>query len=491
MDTGLRDVIVVGGGISGLTTAWHLKKAGVDVCLLESHPIVGGCTRTEQRDGFLLEKGPFNVIVRDPTFESLLEDFSDDLAVVTASRAARIRYIYRHGRLCAVPTNPLALATTRLFSFGARCRLLAGMIWSPRAAKSEETIEQAAARRFGQEIADTAVSAVISGIFAGDIRKLSARACFPSVAQIDSQARSLIGYGLKSALRTGKKNNKAHRRRWRGLVSIDGGLGALTSSLGRRLGTDLLCGCSVKEVCRGPEGFELSCSLTDRPGTRSHSTRTMRCRRLVMAAPAGEAGRLLEPLVPEMAGITASIDSASLVVLNLGFHRSAVGHPLEGFGFLVPHNEPGFPLMGVLWADSIFPHHAPPDHRLIRVFIGGARDPEAAERTDDELLTTAVDALRDLLRLTGRPVLVDVCRYRSAIPQYHLGHTEKIERLRAAVATQPDLHVVGNYLEGVSLNDCVRLATNVASEIVLSSRGREPADTSVQLQRDTGTVPAY
>ncbi len=98
MDTGLRDVIVVGGGISGLTTAWHLKKAGVDVCLVESHSIVGGCTRTEQRDGFLLEKGPFNVIVRDPTFESLLEDFSDDLAVVTASRAARIRYIYRHGQ---------------------------------------------------------------------------------------------------------------------------------------------------------------------------------------------------------------------------------------------------------------------------------------------------------------------------------------------------------------------------------------------------------
>lgn len=458
----IRDVIVVGGGISGLTAAWHLKKAGLDVCLVEDQPSVGGCARTERRDGFLLEKGPFNVIIRDPSFEALLDDLADEIKVVTASPAAKKRYICRRGRLHAVPTSPIALATTGLLSASARWRLLAGLISSRRAGDGEETIEQAAARRFGQEVADTIVSAAISGIFAGDIRRLSLEACFPGVARIDAEARSLIGYGISSALRASRKR-KAHRRRWRGLVSLEGGLGALTSMLGERLGSELLSGCTVEEIEPFDGRFALSIHGENGP---AHA---LPCRRLVTATSAHEAGRLLRPLVPEAADVAASIESASLVVMNLGYRKEQIGHPLEGFGFLVPQNEPEFPLMGVLWADSVFPHHAPDAHRLLRVFVGGARDPGAVDRSDEELLSTASEALRDLLQVSGEPVLVDVCRYREAIPQYHLGHVEKIERMRAAVSTQPGLYVIGNYLEGVSLNDCIRLATEVAGDIIRDS----------------------
>ncbi len=209
-----------------------------------------------------------------------------------------------------------------------------------------------------------------------------------------------------------------------------------------------------------------------------------------MAAPAVEAGRLLGRLVgphggpyPEMAVITASIQSASLVVLNVGFRRSDIGHPLQGFGFLVPQNEPEFPLMGVLWADSIFPHHAPPDHRLIRVFIGGARDPDAVSRSDDDLLETAMNSLRGLLQLSGDPVLVDVCRYPAAIPQYHVGHAEKIARLRTVVATKPGLHLVGNYLDGVSLNDCVRTAKLLDEQLLHDLRKGDEGDAAPSASR--------
>lgn len=449
-------VIVVGGGISGLTAAWHLKQAGVDVALIERESTVGDCTRTESRDGFLLEKGPFNVMVRDPAFEALLEGVSDRVSVVRASHAARKRFIYRRGKLHAVPTNPVALATTGLLSVGSRLRLMSGMLLSRRAGSGEETIEQVATRRFGREVADTMVSAVISGIFAGDIKKLSLEACFPVVGRIDREARSLIGYGLASAF---KKKKGKHRRRWRGLVSLDGGLGALTGALGEALGSDLRTSCTVDDLRSTDEGYEVDIIRDDGCSER------LTCQRLVMAAPVAEAERLLSPQIPEIADVTQTISSASLVVLNLGFRRSEIGHPLDGFGFLVPQNEPDFPLMGVLWADSIFPHHAPADHRLIRVFIGGARDASAVDRSDDELLNTAIGSLRDLLQISGSPMLVDVCRYPAAIPQYYAGHAERIKRLRQAVATAPHLHVIGNYLEGVSLNDCVRLATETAEKI--------------------------
>ncbi len=475
MNTTDYEVLIVGGGISGLTAAWHLKRAGVHVGLLESQPTVGGCTQTHERDGFLLEKGPFNVMVRDPSFEDLLSDLSDQVGVVSASLTARKRFIYRGGKLHLVPTNPISLATTRLLRPGSRARLMAGMVMSKRSGDTEQTIEQAASRRFGPEVADTMVSAVISGIFAGDIRKLSANACFPSVSGIDASARSLIGYGLASAFR--KKSKRP--RRWRGLVSIDGGLGALTAALGKSLGPDLRSGASVRQVRETPNGYEIDFQSADKP------TETLQCRYLIMAAPAAEAGRLLGS---DIADITTTIESASLVVLNLGYRRSDVGHPLDGFGFLVPQNEPGFPLMGVLWADSIFPHHAPSDHRLIRVFIGGARDPGAIDRTDDQLLKTATTALRGLLDISGDPVLVDFCPYRAAIPQYHLGHQAKIEQLRRIVAQSPRLRVIGNYLEGVSLNDCVRLATNTANDLVEQIKQSSPPQPRDQRLANAGAI---
>ena len=458
MDKNPRDVIVVGGGISGLTVAWHLARAGVDVTLLEADRQVGGCMRSEHRDGFLLEKGPFNVIVRDEAFEELLTGLADRVEVVTASKEAKSRYIYRKGRLIKVPTDPVSLLASPLLSFRAKCRLLRGVFGSGRSSDADYTIEDFAVRRLGQEVSDTLVSAAIAGILAGDIRKLSLRACFPSIWSFDRRARSPFGYALGAPFR--KKKGGKHRRRWRGLVSIDRGLGALAKAAGEVLGEGLVTGCRVEALSLRDNGFGLSCA--DDGG----AIYTWSCRRLVMALSAADTGRLLGTHLPEAGSILNSIASAPLVVLNLAFKAQDVGHPMQGFGFLVPHNEPNFPLMGVLWADSAFPHHGKTGHRLIRVFIGGTRTPDVLSRNDDALLTTASEALSDLLQITGEPTLVDVCRYPAAIPQYHLGHVEKIERLRTVASSVSGLHLAGNYLEGVSINDCVRLGKRVAHEII-------------------------
>lgn len=455
MTTSLWDVIIVGGGISGLTTAHYLKRADVDVCLLEADREVGGCMQTETRDGFLLEKGPFNVIIREPAFEALLEDLSDDITIVSASRSARVRFIYHQGRLHAVPTNPIALATTQLLTLRGRCRLLVGLLASRRSIQTEETVAQAAVRRFGRETADTLVSAVIAGIFAGDTNRLSLRACFPSVAKADVNVRSLVLHALREAMVRSKM-----RPRWRGLISLNGGLGALAGALGKHLGPHLLTAHRAGPIRITGRGFEVDCQTGD------GQLKTLGCQRLVLGSSAAQASNLLRPILPAASSLLDSIKSASLAVLNIGFRTADVGHPMGGFGFLVPHTELQFPIMGVLWADSIFPHHAPPDHRLIRVFVGGARNPEAVDQSNDSLLATALGALRDILHLRGDPVLVDVSRHRSAIPQYYLGHRKKIEQLRASVCDLPGLHLVGNYLEGVSVNDCVRVGANVASEII-------------------------
>ncbi len=458
MNQGTRDVVVIGGGVSGLAAAWQFKKAGVDVCLIEAHPQIGGCTRTERRDGFLLEKGPFNVMARDTEFEDLLDDFSDVAPVVTADDAAGKRFIYRNGRIIAVPSNPLALLTTPLLSPTSRLRILASFVAGRRASAREETIEEVATRRFGRQVSDTMISAVVGGIFAGDIRKLSLRACFPKVGLIDRENRSLFMGGL-GAFRRAKAARGDKPRRWRGLISVEGGIGALTSAVGERLGPSCTLDRKVDAIRSVEGGYEITVTQPD-----GH-TGTITCNRVVLATPAFEAARLLEPMVPEATRIINSIECASLVVLNIGFKATDVGHPMNGYGFLVPHDEPDFPLLGVLWADSVFPQHAPAGHRLIRVFVGGSRDPQAAERSEEEVLGIAMKSLRGLLDIKGPPVLSDVCRYPKTIPQYHVGHVEKIDRLDALVAEHPGLHLVGNYLRGISVNDVIAFSARTAQHI--------------------------
>jgi len=455
-----RDVIVVGGGISGLTAAWKLHKNGVDVCLIEANHNVGGYTRTESHDGFLLEKGPFNIIVRHHTFQTLLEDVSNDIKVVAADRAARKRFIYRRGKLHPVPTNPIALATTGLLTIRERMRLMRGLFYSSCAPPLEETIDQAATRRFGHAVSNTIVSAAISGILAGDIRKLSVKACFPGVWRIDRNVTSLFGYGIASMFRSRIKKKARQPRRWRGLVSIDGGLGALTTAIGQTLGDNILTDTRVESIQSIDNGYEVHLQHG------ATSIETISCRNLILATPIQQTSDFLKPICPQANVILDSIGSASLVVMSLGFRRADVGHDLQGFGFLVPHDEHTFPLMGVLWADTIFPHHAPSDHRLIRIFMGGVRDPDAVTRSDDELIKQATDALSDVLQIKGDPVLSDICRYPDAIPQYHPGHNEKIEQLRTELRDFQGLHLIGNYLQGVSINDCVRVATDLARDII-------------------------
>ncbi len=453
-----RDVIVIGAGISGLTAAWRLKQAGIDVCVLESEHDVGGAMRTERRDGFLLEKGPFNVIVRDEAFERLLKDLGHEIEVIEASRtAARARYVLHDNRLCKVPSNPLDLVTTPLLTLGGKARLVLGLVASRRRSADDDSIDNAARRRFGPEVADRLVSALCVGIFAAESRELSLSACLPSAAEIDTQSRSPLGFMIAKRFR--QRRNAKTPRRWRGLVSFRDGLGELPKILAAQLKQELFTSCRARSIRKVGRQYEINCSIEGGTGP------TLRTGQLVLAIPKSATATLLVDLAPEISEHINAIPSSGLIVLNLGFERRHVGHPLDGYGFLVPTTSSSFPLLGVLWADSVFGHHAPPNRRLLRVFMGGTRRPDVLTKSDRGLVDIAFTALRDLLRLTSKPLLIDVCRWPDAIPQYRPGHVQRVIQINQQLRHYPGLHLIGNYLDGISINDCVRTASRTASEI--------------------------
>ncbi len=456
------EYVVIGGGVSGLATAWYLQKAGCDVRLLEKNPAVGGCMRTLRQDGFLLEQGPFNVLVRDPALEQMLGDLGDDIEVEPASPDATVRYLYLGGRLVPLPSGPASLLTSRFLSASGKMRLLAEPMCARRPKSDDPTIGDFATRHFGAEFAHNVLGALITGIFGGDVDRLSLKACFPSLARLDRVHRSLFLHGLSVPFRRIGKPKKP-RRRWKGLINFVGGLGAVSDAIARSLGEAVSTNCEVTSVEHRGDGYSVAYSA-------SGVSQSFDTRHVVLATPIGPAIGLLKTMADEPAGkiakSLASVESVPLVVLNLAFRREDIGHDLKGFGFLVPPKEEGLSFLGVLWASSIFPSHAPPDRHLLRVFVGGAKWPELAQKNDDELVALAMDELRGLLELRGDPVLVNSCRHADAVPQYYPGHTEIVRCIRARLSSIPNLHLVGNYLEGVSINECVRQARETVEKIV-------------------------
>ncbi len=453
------ECVVIGGGVSGLSTAFYLHKHGCDVRLLEKEATVGGCMRTLREDGFLLEQGPFNVLVRDPAFQELLDDLAGSLEVEQANPSSKKRYLYLGGRLVALPSGPLSLLSSRFLSASGKLRLLAEPICARKPGNDDPTISDFATRHFGHEFAANVLGAFIRGVFGGDSERLSLRACFPSLAALDRDHRSLLLYGLTVPFRRIGKPKKPQRR-WKGLVNFSGGLGALSNAIARRLDSAIATGCTVSRLTRGGDGYCIEYNNAEGP-------QLLRTGRVILATPAEQAARLIGGMdgneCSEVGRLLVSIESVPMVILNLGFRREDIGHDLEGFGFLVPPREKGISLLGVLWASSIFPSHAPRSRHLIRVFLGGT------DKSDDELVALAMEELTDLLQLRGRPVLQNVCRYAAAIPQYYRGHCDTVAAIKQRLASIPNLHLVGNYLDGVSINDCVRSGRNAAREIVGAS----------------------
>lgn len=477
------ETLVIGGGISGLTAAYRLHEADHDVGLIEAGEAVGGATRTVARDGFLLEQGPFNVIVRDPAFANLLEDLQGEIEVVTANPAAKTRFLYKNSEIHPVPSNPGALFGSKLLSASAKRRMVRGLLWSKPGQREDESIEDVAVRRLGREATDTLVSAMIAGIYAGDISKLCLNDCFPTVGAMDREARSLPLYMMTGGVSKHSKAPKGKKRRWKGLVSLAGGLGSLSDALARPLGDNLMTQARVDRIEATADGYRVHVRrFAGAPdGGRAEA---IDAHRLVLATPVHVTASLIRGLCAAAADTLESVEAAPMVVLNLGFKRRDIAHDLNGFGFLVPKTETDFPLLGVLWADSIFPQHAPADHRLLRVFIGGSRTPDAATRSDENLMQAASDGIREVLGVSEPPALVNICRWPKAIPQYTAGHrTRMAGAIGQLGASAPNLLCCGNYIEGVSLNDCIRSGANIAQTIISGQPMRTSAAATQADQR--------
>jgi oxygen-dependent protoporphyrinogen oxidase len=462
----MPEVVIVGGGVSGLAVGFALRQAGVDpgdLLVLEGAPRPGGHIRAEREAGFTVEAGPNGFLDNSPPTLELAERLGLAPRLYPADGSAAVRFLYTRGRLRRIPAGPGGLLTSGLLPLPGALRVFAEPL-IPKGGHPEESVFDFAARRIGRAAAAGLVDAMVSGVFAGDARALELGAAFPKMAAMEAEhgglVRAMIALKRKrrregaAATGGGPAGPSGH------LTSFRDGFEELPLALAASLGPCLRTGAAVEAVDRRGDGWVVGLS----------GGGTVETRAVVLACPAPRAAALLRAVDPGLAGELGAIPLAGIAVVATGYEGSEVGRDLTGFGFLAPRGQ-GLRSLGCLWDSSIWPARAPEGRVLLRTMIGGVRDPEAVDLSDEELLGVVAGELERALGLRAAPVFTRVFRHRDGIAQYPPGHTARLGRLRGMLAGLPGLFVSGSSYGGISVNACVAEAPDVARR-VLEAIGR-------------------
>lgn len=442
-------VLVIGGGISGLACAYRLKQRGINVRLLEKQDRVGGVVQSEELAGFHFDLGPQSFL-SSAAILRLVAELGLGSAMVQANPRAP-RFIYFNGALHSAPMSPPALLKTPLLSGRTKRRILTEPLRKSRPPVGDESVSAFARRKFGNDLLDNLLGPLVSGVYAGDPERLSFRSAFPSAHQWELEHGTVIRGAMKSRPEKGKPRPA--------LTSFGGGLQTLMHSLAAalagRIETDV-------EVCglRRIAGSEFAVHARDREGNLKESEVAT----VVLAAPSYVSARLLGEVSPAAAEALRRIEYAPVAVVNLGYRREQVAHPLEGFGFLAPRTQ-GLRILGTIWNSSLFPGRAPQRMVSLTSFLGGATDPAVLDLSDDAIAQIAAAENARVLGITGAPVVHRLNRFTCAIPQYNLGHGDILARLRSELTSLPGLFLAGNFLHGPSIATCVETAFATADEI--------------------------
>ena len=435
----MEEVIIIGGGISGLATAYFLRKRGWSPLLLEAGAAPGGNLQSRQEEGYLRDMGPNSLMLKGRIVPEWLRELQLEGDIVEANPLAGRRYVLNRHRQ-PVALGPGVLFGGGLLSIRGRLRLLGEPFQPPHPTPDgEESIADFVRRRLGDEALTWLVDPFVSGVFAGNPARLSVQATLPRLAALEQDGGSL----LRGALRARKKKLPGTPKTR--LVSFREGLQVLPLRVANTLGDTLRCDTPVDQLAYSGDMWKVG-----------SGNQTWQSKRLVLALPAGAAARLLAPTDATLARELDAIPYPAVGSLSIGFRRPQVEHPLDGFGMLIPRVM-GLETLGVLFSSTLFPGRAPAGQVLLTAFIGGSQN-VLAGRDDDDLLATVLREIGPLLGISGDPVFSRCRVWPKAIPQYEIGHLDRMKRIDTLSAGHPGLHFRANWQGGVALGDCIEQA---------------------------------
>ncbi|WP_093171397.1 protoporphyrinogen oxidase [Sinosporangium album] len=477
MEGNRRHVVVIGGGIAGLAAAWFLRQGGdrVRVTVLEGSDRVGGKLRASEVAGVMVDEGAEAMIARRPEGKELaaLVGLGDELVDPGSTKASILsRGALRpmpEGQVMGVPSDLLALAKTGILSPAGLARVPLDQILPATLINTDVSVAAYVRARLGGEVLDRIVEPLLGGVYAGRAERLSLDATMPRVAAAARSERSLLA--IARDLAAGVPSDAGPV-----FTTLKRGMGSLPEAVAAASGAEIRIGVMVRELRRTEEGWRLVTGPARAP-------ETVEADAVIVAVPAIPARRLLESDVPKAAAELARIDYASMAVVTLAYPRSAFPSAPLGSGYLVPPVE-GRPVKAVTFSSIKWPHlaSADPDLVVVRCSLGRLGEEHVLQRSDSELISLAMDEMGEIMGARGLPRGTRVTRWGGSLPQYDVGHLDRVARIRAAVAEQPGLAVCGAAFDGVGIPACVATGRTAAARILDHvTQGRQWRDSAISV----------
>ncbi|MGA2356295.1 MAG: protoporphyrinogen oxidase [Terriglobales bacterium] len=463
----MKRIAIIGGGISGLSAAYALeekRKAGapVEYVLFESSPRLGGVLVTDHVDGCLVEAGPDSFLTEKPWATDLCKKIGLSDQLIGSNDSDRKTYIVTNRKLVVMPDGLMFMVPTKimptvlspLFSWRTKFRMAVEWFHPPHKATSDETVAQMVDRHYGPEMVDLLADPLLSGVYGGEASQLSVRSVLPRFADMESQYGSLG----RAMLASRKKMKAATKGPARPLfTSLKDGMQQMIDALVARLGANALRTTSpVESLLPGGDGSGWTVCVRDK---------TDRFDAVILATPTQGAAAVLQSSNENLARELGGIEYGSSVTVTLGYDEKVRLSLPPGFGFLVPRSE-GRRMLAATFVHNKFPHRAPENRAIIRCFLGGARDEQILQSSEEEILEIVRRELREIIGLSAAPLFARVYKWKAAMAQYTVGHLDRLQRIESLRQQLPTLALAGNGYSGIGVPDCVRSGTEATAKVL-------------------------
>ncbi len=450
-----KKIVVIGAGISGLTSAYLLSKKGFDVKILEKKNAVGGSIESVIENGFLFDRGPNSALETTPVIGQLIRELELEPELLYASKQANKRYILRDNKLYSLPTSPQGLIKTKLFSTKAKFRLMA----EPFIGRSNDGYYQSLAefvkRRLGQEFLDYAINPFVAGVYAGRPEDLSVQSAFPKLYALEEKYGGLI-IGAVRSIRERKKRAEIAKQSAK-MLSFKSGMIALPKAIEKYFGSNILLSSEVTSIDKNQNGFSVSFQ-------QNGTINKIDCDAVLSTIPSYVASGIFTKYDKEFKTHADAIYYPPVLVYYLVYDRKNIKQDLDGFGFLIPAKE-NKTFLGALWSSIIFSDRTDETKAAFTLFVGGSRNPEFVKEDRTALLTKVRNEFESLMGITGTPIYFAERFWEKAIPQYNLGYIEHERFFDEFEKRNPGLFISGNFRGGISVGDCIKNADLVCDKI--------------------------
>lgn len=449
------EYLIIGAGLTGLTLAFYLKKAGKNIVLAEKNKRTGGVIKTIKEEGFSIEAGPNTGILSTPEIVELFDELGKDVSLEKPGKTSKVRWIWKDGKWHALPSGLKAAVGTPLFSTKDKFRILGEPFRKPGKNK-DETVADLVRRRMGKSYLNYAVDPFISGIYAGDPELLVTRHALPKLYRLEQEYGSFIrGAIKKKAAKKDPRETKATRE----VFSARGGLQNLTDAMTKRIGRESIL-TSCKEISINKSKGSFTCFIQKENGERTD----IYARHIIITSGPNALNTVLPFVNQKEISTIQNLRYAPVVQVAAGY-KHWEGIELDAFGGLIPSRE-NKQALGVLFPSSIFSHRAPKGGALLSAFFGGMKKTAFINKNDEEIREVAMMEIRETLQTGQKPDLLKIFRYPYAIPQYEKSTEERLQAIEKIQDNHPGLILAGNIRDGIGMADRVKQARKIADKLI-------------------------